>query len=112
LDNDSDSDLGDSGSSNSGARDLSVSSSYSTGSEDEYITGNDTLGDTWEKECDYQLPYPNPKQLFEEIVTATSRSRRNLMGIQCMNIEVSTPLQAWRQIFTNSMLDKIVNYKK
>jgi hypothetical protein len=32
------------------------------------------------------------------------------MGLQCSNIEVSIPLRAWRQIFTNSLLDKIVKY--
>jgi hypothetical protein len=110
LDNDSDSDLDDSGSSKSGACAHSVSSSSSTVSEDEYITGTVTLGDTWEKECDFQSPNPNPKQLFEEHFTATNRSRRNLMGMQCTNIEVSTPLRAWRHISTNSLLDKIVKY--
>jgi hypothetical protein len=110
LDNDSDSDSEDSGSSKSGARAHYVSSSSSTGSEDEDITGNVTLGDTWEKECDFQSPDPNPKQLFEKQFTATSRSRRSLMGMQCTNIEVSTPLRAWRRIFTNSLLDKIVKY--
>jgi Transposase IS4 len=32
------------------------------------------------------------------------------MGLQCTNIEVSAPIQAWRQIFTNSLLDKTVKY--
>jgi hypothetical protein len=39
-----------------------------------------------------------------------AHSRRQRMGLQCSNIEVSTPLRAWRQIFTNSLLDKIVKY--
>jgi hypothetical protein len=94
LDNDSDSDLGDSGSSKSGAGAFSLSSSSSTGSVDEAVEGIVTLGDTWEKDCDFQSTDPNPKQLFEEHFTATSQSRRNLMGLQCTSIQVSTPIRA------------------
>jgi Transposase IS4 len=108
LDNDSDSDSEDSGSSKSGVH--SVSSSSSTRSEDEDITSTVPLGDTWEKECEFQPSDPNPTQRFEEHYTATGHSRRQRMGLQCSNVEVSTPLRAWRQIFTNSLLDKIVKY--
>jgi hypothetical protein len=78
LDNDSYSDLEDSGSSKSGVH--SVSSSSSTRSEDEDITSTVPLGDTWEKECDFQPSDPNPTQRFEEHFTATGRSRRQRMG--------------------------------
>jgi hypothetical protein len=109
LDNDSDSDLEDSGSSKSGVH--SVSSSSSTSSEDEDITSTVPLGDTWwEKEFDFQPSDPNPTQRFEEHFTATGRSQQQCMGLQCSKIEVSTLLRSWRQIFTSSLLDKIVKY--
>jgi Transposase IS4 len=106
LDNDPDSDSEDSGSSKSGVH--SVSSSSSTSSEDEDITSSVPLGETWEKECEFQPSDPIPTQLIEEHFTATGRTRRQRMGLQCSNIEVSTPLRAWRQIFMNSLLEKIV----
>jgi hypothetical protein len=106
LDNDSDSDLEDSGSSKSGVH--SVSSSSSTSSEDEDINSTVPLGDTWEKEFDFQPSDPNPTQQFEEHFIATRRSQQQRMGLQRSNIEVSTLLRAWRKIFTNSLLDKIV----
>jgi hypothetical protein len=62
------------------------------------------------KEFDFQPSDPNPTQWFEEHFTATGCSQRQRMGLQCSNIEVSKPLRAWRQIFTNSLLDKIVKY--
>jgi hypothetical protein len=108
LDNDSDSDAEDSGSSKSGVH--SVSSSSSTSSEDEDITSTVPLDDTWEKECEFQPSDPNPTQRVEEHFTATGCSQRQRMGLQCSNIEVSTPLRAWRQIFKNSLLDKIAKY--
>jgi hypothetical protein len=85
-------------------------SSYTvtSSSEDEDITSTVPLGDTWVKEFDFQPSDPNPTQWFEEHFTATGRSQRQRMGLQCSNIEVCTPLRAWIQIFKNSLLDKIV----
>jgi hypothetical protein len=108
LDNGSDSDSGDLESSQSGVQ--SVSSSSSTSSEDEDITSTIPLGGTWEKDCDFQPAEQHPTQQFEEHFTATGHSRWQRVGLQCSSIEVSTPLRAWRQIFTNSLLDKIVKY--
>jgi hypothetical protein len=74
LDNDLDSDSEDSsGSSKSSVH--SVSSSSSTSTEDEDITSTVPLGDTWEKELDFQPSDPNPTQRFEEHFTATSHSQ-------------------------------------
>jgi hypothetical protein len=98
----------DSGSSKSDVH--SVSSSSSTSSEDEDITSTVPLGDTWEKEREFQPLDPNQTQWFEDHFTATGCSQQHRMGLQCSIIEVCTPLRAWRQIFTNSLLDKIVKY--
>jgi hypothetical protein len=92
LDNDSNLESEDWGSSQSSVR--SVSSSSSTSSEDEDITSTVPLGDTWEQECDFQLSEPHPTQRFEEHFTATGRSRRQRVGLQCSTIDVGTPIRA------------------
>jgi hypothetical protein len=68
--------LEDSGSSKSGVH--SVSSSSSTSSEDEDITNTVPLGDTWEKELDFQPSDPNPTPQFEEHFTATGAADNNV----------------------------------
>ena len=47
---------------------------------------------------------------FNEYQTASARSGRNKTGLQCLEMEVNTPIRAWRQIFQNHLLDKIVRY--
>jgi hypothetical protein len=47
---------------------------------------------------------------FDEYQTASARSGRNKTGLQCLEMEVNTPIRAWRQIFQNHLLDKIVRY--
>ena len=107
LDNDSDSESGDAESSQSGVR--SVSSSSSTSSEDEDITRNVPLGDTWEQDCDFQPLEPHPTARFVEHFTATGCSRRQRVGLQCSTIDVSTPIRAWRQIFTTTLKNSEVH---
>jgi hypothetical protein len=51
-----------------------------------------------------------PSQLFEEHFTSSSRSRQHQTGLQCSPIDVNTPIRAWRGVFKNVLLDKIVCY--
>ena len=34
----------------------------------------------------------------------------NRTGLQCAESSVNSPIKAWRQVFTNALLDKIVSY--
>jgi hypothetical protein len=42
------------------------------------------------------------------ITELTSKRRRT--GLQCSPIDVNTPIRAWREVFKNTLLDKIVRY--
>jgi Transposase IS4 len=60
---------------------------------------------------EFQPMEPNPSQRFVEYCTSTARSRRQQIGLQCSPIDVNTPpIRAWREIFKNTLLDKIVRY--
>ena len=88
--------------------DESVSSSPSTTEE---IEDNDIpLGDTWDQGIEFQPIEPNPNQRFLEYYTSTSRTRSKRVGLQCSPIDVNTPIRAWREIFKNTLLEKIVRY--
>ena len=49
-------------------------------------------------------------ELFEERLTSSGRSRRRRIGLQCSPIDVNTPIRAWREVFKNTLLEKIVRY--
>jgi len=66
------------------------------------------LGDRWEDSEDY-TPSPIPTDRFQEHFSWTGRHRtKQNVGLKCNPMDVSTPIRAWRQIFTKAILDKIV----
>jgi hypothetical protein len=67
------------------------------------------MGDRWEVQAEYQ-PLVTPMELFKEQSTSVARSRRDKQGLICNPISVNTPLRAWRAIFTDVLLHKIVKY--
>jgi hypothetical protein len=87
---------------------VSVSSSSSSSSEEEADHGA-PLGDRWEREAEYQPSVPTA-QMFKEATTSVARNRRQRTGLLCNPISVNTPLRAWRSIFTDVLLNKIVKY--
>jgi hypothetical protein len=88
--------------------DESVSSTSSTTEEED---NNDIpLGDTWDQGIEFQPMEPNPSQRFVEYCTSTARNRCQRIGLQCSPIDLNTPIRAWREIFKNTLLDKIVRY--
>ena len=89
--------------------DGSVSSSSSEGEEDD---DNSTvpLGNRWKEGVDFTPCLPNPIERFQLHFTSASRSRRQRSGLQCSPIDVNTPIRAWREIFKNTILEKIVSY--
>ena len=72
------------------------------------INQEEPMGDVWKVETDFEPTRPTLMQKFEE--SFTWRSTRIKSGLQCSPSSVNTPSKAWRQIFTNSILDKIVGY--
>lgn len=68
------------------------------------------LGDRWEKGADFEPTVPSPSELFQEHFTSIARSRRQRTGLQCSPIDVNTPIRAWREVFKNTLLEKIVKY--
>jgi hypothetical protein len=88
--------------------DESVSSSPSTTEEED--NNEIPLGDTWDQGIEFQPMEPNPSQRFEEYCASTARSRCQGIGLQCSPIDVNTPIRAWREIFKNTLIDKIVRY--
>ena len=66
------------------------------------------LGDRWQENCDYSPTEPIPMERFTEQQHVTARSGRNKTGLQCLDMEVHTPIRAWRTIFQKNFLLKIV----
>jgi hypothetical protein len=102
--NDPDSDSGDSQQSDG----QSVSSSSSRSEHEE--SNNVLLGDTWDQECDFHPAEPHPTERFQDYFTSSLHNRQQLIGRQCSPIDVNTPIRAWREVFKNTLLDKIVRY--
>ena len=52
------------------------------------------------------------KSKFEEMFAKrnTRNSTGNRIGVQCAHSSVNSPSKAWRQVFTNAILDKVVTY--
>ena len=71
-------------------------------------SSEEPLGDVWERGVDFEPPLPTPADLFEQ--NFTRRSNKIKTGLQCAIGSVNSPTKAWKQIFTNSILDKIVKY--
>jgi hypothetical protein len=99
--------------------DTSVSSQDSSATTADSNTGETTdneddvgpAGDKWEEDSSqYRSLCPLPSQLFEEHFTSSGCSRRQQTGLQCNPIDVNTPIRAWREVFKNALLDKIVRY--
>jgi hypothetical protein len=67
-------------------------------------------GDKWEENFEFPPPCPLPSQLFQEHFTLSARSKHQGTGLHCSPIDVNTPIRAWREIFKNTLLDKIVCY--
>lgn len=68
------------------------------------------MGDAWEMDMEYTPADPTPTERFNAQFTTDTRSRKNLTGLQCSTNDVKQPIRAWRQIFTKTLLQKIVNY--
>jgi hypothetical protein len=68
------------------------------------------LEDTWDQGIEFQPMEPNPSQRFVEYCTSTARNRCQRIGLQCSPIDVNTLIKAWREIFKNKLLDKIVRF--
>jgi hypothetical protein len=84
-------------------------SSNSSSSEDEE-SKNVPLGDTWDQGCNFHTTEPHPTKRFQEYFTSSLRNRRQRIGLQCSPIDINTPIRAWREVFKNTLLDKIVWY--
>ena len=82
----------------------SGNSSSSSLSDDDSVP---PLGDQWETGCLYEAPVPSPIEKFQETFTSIGRSRRQRTGLQCSPIDVNTPIRAWREVFKNTLLEKI-----
>jgi DNA polymerase III epsilon subunit-like protein len=67
-------------------------------------------GDQWEQNYEYRPSCPLPSQLFQEHFVSSGRSKRQRIGLQCSPIDVNTPIRAWREVFRNTLLEKIVRY--
>jgi hypothetical protein len=67
-------------------------------------------GDKWDEDYQFRASCPLPSQLFEEHFTLSGCSRRQQTGLQCSPFNVNTPIRAWREVFKNVLLDKIVWY--
>ena len=76
--------------------------------EESSSSDDEPIGDQWQKDKEYNPQEPTPMQLFHQ--EFTRRSKRIRTGLQCATGSVNSPLKAWKQIFTNSILDKIVTY--
>jgi DNA polymerase III epsilon subunit-like protein len=88
-------------------------SSQSTGQSSDEEDSDDEdvpLGDRWEQGSDFQPAVPLPMERFQEHFTSSGRSRRQRTGLQCSPIDVNTPIRAWREVFKNTLLEKIVRY--
>jgi hypothetical protein len=104
---DNDSDLDSGGSQQSDGQ--SVSSSSSSSSEDEE-SKNVPLGDTWDQGCNFHPTELHPTKQSQEYFTSSLRNQPQRIGLQCSPIDVNTPIRAWREVFKNTLLDKIVQY--
>ena len=92
--------------------DTSLSDDSSSTSESEEQTAPPVMtpsGDAWERNVN-RPSVPLPMARFEQHFTSPARSRRQQTGLQCSPIDVNTPIRAWREVFKNTLLDKIVRY--
>jgi hypothetical protein len=90
----------------SGEEDDSGLESSETDDEDIFAT---PAGDTWQQNVDY-IPSEIPLEKFKDHFLSSTRTRREKIGLQCSAIDVNTPIRAWREVFKNTLLDKIVWY--
>ena len=106
LEYDSDS---DSGSASIGGEEQVVQEQIHDNQDEELSTSSDeALGDTWERDTEFQPPSPTPSEIFAEGFTRQSTKIRT--GLQCSKNSVNSPAKAWKAVFTNFILDKIVAY--
>jgi hypothetical protein len=66
------------------------------------------VGDCW-SEGEFQ-PQRRPYDLFEAHFKSTNRSGRTKTGIQVPPAYANSPIKAWRLIFTNTILERIVKH--
>jgi hypothetical protein len=78
-----------------------------TTDDDDIIT---PAGDRWDENSQFRPSCPLPSQQFQDHFTLSGRSRRQWTGLQCSPISLNTPIRAWREVFKNTLLDKIVHY--
>jgi hypothetical protein len=94
--------------------DTSVSDNSKTDNSVETIDDDDDniapAGDKWEENFEFRPPCLLPSQLFQEHFPSSARSKRQRTGFQCSHIDVDTPIWAWREVFKNTLLEKIVCY--
>ena len=75
---------------------------------DDESSDDDILGDHWTP-GDFTPPR-DPEELFEEAFTSTNRSGKLRTGLQVPPSYANSPIKAWRLMFTNSILEKIVKH--
>lgn len=71
----------------------------------------EVAGDRWDRNTDYNPSDPHPTKLFETFCTnQTVRTSHVKLGLQCNRSRVNTPIRAWREVFKDYFLEKIVGY--
>jgi DNA polymerase III epsilon subunit-like protein len=66
------------------------------------------LGDYWRSGDFY--PPRDPQELFAEYSTSSNRSAKLKTGLQVPSSYANSPIKAWRLIFTNTILEKLVKH--
>jgi DNA polymerase III epsilon subunit-like protein len=87
--------------------DDSVSSVHSNNNNNE-VEHPVPSGDYW-LEGNFE-PQRDPRELFEEYVKSTNRSGKPMTGLQVNPAYANSPVKAWRMIFTNTILDRLVRH--
>lgn len=71
---------------------------------------DEALGDRWIDGGVFETPIPTPEEKFNMFCTSTTRREQQTIGLLVHPLDVNTPLKAWRGIFRESILQKIVRY--
>ncbi len=81
--------------------------------EPDIVIGNDEHTVGWQRDTPFEGVDTTTlfTQEFQQRYTRTSSTSVVMQtGVQCSQNSINSPLKSWRQIFTNSILDKMVRY--